>query len=220
MIRITEPEVMLEKLQCTAYATSPATKNLKFFILDKIINLLDISNQSIADLGAGPCELDILLCKQYHRISIDAYDASIEMIDIGNKNIIAAGLSDSIKTHCCSIADIKKTYDVVISSAVLHHFQDPMIFWSSIKKILNPGGQIFIFDLIRPDNSVNVQRILNATMAGEDPLLIRDFKNSLYASFTVEEIVSQIKDFDFLNFEIIKADDRIPLQFICISGKS
>jgi 2-polyprenyl-3-methyl-5-hydroxy-6-metoxy-1,4-benzoquinol methylase len=84
-------------------------------------------------------------------------------------------------------------YDAVISNSLLHHLHDPMVLWRSVLAAAKPGAAIFVADLARPADGDAVDALV-AGMADEPEVLQRDFRASLHAAFTLDEVHGQLRE--------------------------
>ncbi|MGA7870668.1 MAG: methyltransferase domain-containing protein [Candidatus Binatus sp.] len=117
----------------------------------KQIDLADIkSGESVLDVGCGTGTLAIA-AKQHVGQSGKVYgiDASPEMIARARKKASKTGLElvfDTAEVEALPFPDA--TFDVVLSSAMLHHLPDEARHQGirEIRRILKPGGRLFAVD--------------------------------------------------------------------------
>ena len=62
-------------------------------------------------------------------------------------------------------------------------------------------------DLVRPESNAQLGSILSK-YGGSDPILLKDFENSLRAAYTIDEVRSQLSDFSQVTFSIKSVSDR------------
>ena len=62
-------------------------------------------------------------------------------------------------------------------------------------------------DLARPESNVHLESTLSK-YGGSDPILLRDFENSLRAAYTIDEVKSQLSGFSQVKFNIKSVSDR------------
>ena len=131
--RIPEPELMLDQEQCELY-------NQEFFddpkmlteFIDTYDHFVNISTGSVIDLGSGPCQFAIALCKAHPNLSVTCYEASSEMIKIAKSNIAEAGLENQITLVEDDFFNATGNFDVVVANRVLHHVSNTESFWNLI----------------------------------------------------------------------------------------
>ena len=63
-------------------------------------------------------------------------------------------------------------------------------------------------DLLRPESPEAARSLVDQYASGEDPLLKRDFFNSLLAAFTEDEVASQLAQMNLSRLLIDVPDDR------------
>ena len=63
-------------------------------------------------------------------------------------------------------------------------------------------------DLIRPKNSNQVEELTNQYAENEPEILRRDFKNSLKAAFTIDEVKLQLYDAGLKELSVRAVSDR------------
>ena len=83
-------------------------------------------------------------------------------------------------------------YDLILSSSVLHHLDDPAALWTSVRRWGPPGTPVFVFDLLRPQTAERVQEFVDENISGEPDVLQRDFRNSLFAAYSLDEVRRQL----------------------------
>ena len=85
MDRILEPLLMTDIAQCNIFANSERGYVRTLFV-ESLMDKFNL-NSTILDLGSGPCDYDIEICKRNSNVNIIAVDASKVMTDIANQNI-------------------------------------------------------------------------------------------------------------------------------------
>ena len=205
---------MNEQKQAIAYANAdfeePHNNFIDLLKLSLGNNFEKRSNTIGIDLGTGAADIAIKLALKFPSIKIDAVDGSIAMLDEAKKAISRFGLSDRIYLINSPIQEIslaKKDYSIIFSNSLLHHLHDPFVLWKLIKNAKgNP--KVFIMDLIRPKNSKQVEELTNQYAENEPEILRRDFKNSLKAAFTIDEVKLQLYDAELEKLSVRAVSDR------------
>jgi SAM-dependent methyltransferase len=99
-------------------------------------------------------------------------------------------------------------YAGIISNSLLHHFHDPELFWAAVREHARPGSRIFVADLRRPTSLKAVDALVDEYAAGAPEVLREDFRNSLRAAFTLEEVQAQLQRADLRNLAVKAVGDR------------
>ena len=212
MKRIIESELMSDEKQAVAYANAnfeePHNHFVELLILSMGENFPEFGN--VIDLGTGAADIAIRFASNYPCFEVDAIDGSCAMIAEGKKAIDKVRLNDRINLIHSSIQDItlaEKEYAIVFSNSLLHHLHDPMVLWKLIK---NAKGNplVFIMDLMRPKNTQKIDELVHEYAGNEPEILQKDFKNSLKAAFTPEEVVLQLQDIGLDGLKVTVVSDR------------
>ena len=212
MKRIIESELMSDEKQAVAYANAnfeePHNHFVELLSLSMGENFPEFGN--VIDLGTGAADIAIRFASNYPCFEVDAIDGSYAMIAEGKKAIDKVRLNDRINLIHSSIQDItlaEKEYAIVFSNSLLHHLHDPMVLWKLIK---NAKGNplVFIMDLMRPKNTQKIDELVHEYAGNEPEILQKDFKNSLKAAFTPEEVVLQLQDIGLDGLEVTVVSDR------------
>jgi len=132
------------------------------------------------------------------------------MMDLAERAVMAAGTGGAI-TLCCERFQTWQAPaggDVILSNSLLHHLPNPLQFWARLKQLAKPGACILVMDLLRPDSPETAQALVEQYAANEDPILKRDFYNSLLAAFTEDEVAAQLAQMNLSRLLIDVPDDR------------
>jgi 2-polyprenyl-3-methyl-5-hydroxy-6-metoxy-1,4-benzoquinol methylase len=212
MKRVIEPELMSDKEQAIAYANANFEEPHNHFLelLRYSIEKKITFSGDVIDLGTGTADIAIRFAKTYPSFSIDAVDGSIAMLNEAKKAVNKANLRSRIKLIHSSIQDaalMEKEYAIVMSNSLLHHLHNPMVLWELVKKTKGTPI-IFIMDLVRPKNKDEVEDLVDKYAREEPKILQRDFRNSLKAAFTTEEVLSQLRHAGLKSLKVSTVSDR------------
>jgi SAM-dependent methyltransferase len=106
-------------------------------------------------------------------------------------------------------ADIPvREYAGVVSNSLLHHFDDPAMFWAAVRQHAQPGSRIFVGDLRRPDSVQAAEELVNEYAREAPEVLREDFRNSLLAAFTPEEVQAQLHQAGLAGLAVQAVGDR------------
>lgn len=212
MERRPEPDLMDEEEQALAYAQADFS--------DPHENFIDLFKQNfpnhdidgeVLDLGCGAADVTIRFAKRFPGAKILAVDGAEAMLNLGQKAIDAADLGNQItlqKVYLPADSLPEKNYQAIISNSLLHHLQDPLVLWKTIKRYAKPGTRIFIMDLMRPRSEDAVKELVDEYAADEPLILKRDFSNSLMAAYTVGEVEEQLEREGLVEFNVKPVSDR------------
>lgn len=212
MKRILEPELMTDAEQALVYANADFEEPHNNFI-----ELLKVSignnipeSGSAVDLGCGAADISIRFAKTFPNYQIDAIDGASAMLVEGGRAIVNAGLSERItliKTNLQDTTLADKKYSIIFCNAMLHHLHDPLVLWNLIRTA-NASPAVFVMDLMRPNSDEQVDDFVKKYASDEPEILKRDFRNSLKAAFTPEEVESQLKSAGLGRLAVSVVSDR------------
>ena len=149
----------------------------------------------VLDLGCGPADIPIRIAMAFPEMSIDAVDGSESMLRCAREAVSAAGLSDRISLTRRRLPDARleaASYGAVISNSLLHHLADPNDLWTTVARCAGLRAAVVVMDLIRPDDEAAVDQMIESYAADAPDVLRQDFRASLRAAYTVEEVAAQI----------------------------
>ncbi len=196
MERIPEPEVMDDPAQAVAYARADFAEVNQAFVDRFRAAFPDFAAGRLVDLGCGPADIPIRLAQALPAAHITAVDASPPMLALARQAVAAVGLAGRIALVEGWLPGLPLPdagFDAVISNSLVHQLPDAAPFWREAHRLARPGAAIFVVDLSRPPSDTAARAIVETYSTGEDPVLKRDFFNSLRAAFTVEEVAAQLR---------------------------
>jgi ubiquinone/menaquinone biosynthesis C-methylase UbiE len=196
MDRFPEPEVMDDPAQAVAYARADFAEVNQAFVDRFRAAFPEFGAGRVVDLGCGPADIPIRLARALPAAVITGVDASAPMLDLARRAVAAAGLADRILLVEGRLPGLPLPaggFDAVTSNSLVHQLPDPAPFWQEARRLGRPGAAILVVDLSRPDSPAAAQGIVEAYSADEDPVLKRDFFNSLCAAFTLDEVAAQLR---------------------------
>jgi ubiquinone/menaquinone biosynthesis C-methylase UbiE len=208
MDRILEPEVMDTWLEATAYDGMDFGVVNTVFAADAIA--LDPNAVKVLDMGTGTARIPILMCQKQPQYLITGVDLAQSMLIIGRRNVEEAGLNQRIRLEC---VDSKRTpypdleFDMLISNSLVHHLPDPLSFFAEVKRLVKLGGAILIRDLIRPENDVTVNNLVENIGENYDRHQQQLFHDSLKAALTLAEVQDAIDRVELPNVKLTQSSD-------------
>src|SRR5687767_10312583 len=127
MKRTPEPELMEGEAQALAYAKADFSAVNQGFVDRFCAMFPDFVEGRILDLGCGPADIPIRLCRTLPRVEVTAVDGSEAMLALARDAIAKAGLTTRIQLQHMMIprAVGDGGYRAVISNSLLHHLPDP-----------------------------------------------------------------------------------------------
>jgi ubiquinone/menaquinone biosynthesis C-methylase UbiE len=209
MLRILEPEVMDTWEETIEYDSMDLLEVNQAFA--KSVLSLGLSEGKILDAGTGTARIPILICQQGWRSPIVGIDLAKSMLEVGEQNVIGAGLKGQITLE---LADVKQLpyadaeFDLVISNSLVHHLPNPLSFFQEVKRVLKSDGALLIRDLIRPETEADRDKLVADLGDGYSDRQKQLFQDSLQAALTVAEVENFIDTAGLLGVNVARSSER------------
>ena len=208
MIRVPEKELMCSNEQAASYANANFSESNNIFISNTFQHVKIDNYTKLLDVGCGDGEIPIRISKKTD-CEITAIDGSQAMLNefkkkIKKNNVRNIFLYKKLIDHNLFLG---KSFDVIICNSVLHHVSDSSLFWNTIFRLIRKNGVICLMDLLRPKSNKEMDNVL-LKYGTKDPILLDDFKNSLKAAYTVNEVSQQLDGYNNISFNIKPVSDR------------
>lgn len=210
MTRQLESEAMDDPAQAEAYAAADFSAENQGFV-DRFRDYFpDFSQGQVFDIGCGPADIPIRFARSFPLCHIVGIDASRPMVKLAERAVAAAALSDRITIRCQRFQDLpgERQADAVISNSLLHHLPNPYQFWQKLRFVVKPGAPVLVMDLLRPESQEAAWALVDRYAPDAPEILRRDFYNSLLASFTEDEVASQLARMNLTRLLLDVPDDR------------
>ncbi len=227
--RVPEPHrITNQKSNVSDYNKAMDTVMVVFytFVLDLIRRIAKSSNQSSAlDLCCGPGHMTRLMAKHLEFKRVVGVDLSDPMLAVARGNAASENLTEKIryiKSDVTSLVELNSgEFDLVTFMDGAHHMAtlaDVQKILTEAERVAKPSGTIILVDPIRPKSKKILERYHRVGGASykEQGLenLYSDFYDSLYASWTTDELKTvtpshskrrwlQIAPFGFSSFQIL-----------------
>ncbi|CAK6696833.1 class I SAM-dependent methyltransferase [Synechococcus sp. BA-124 BA4] len=173
--------------------------------------------ERILDLGCGPGNITFRLASRYPSSRVVGVDGSGAMLAIALARLDQRRQHQQDSPPCGSVSFVQALlpssrlqggYDAVVSNSLLHHLHDPQVLWSTVRQLAAPGAAIYIKDLRRPPDQTTLERLVATHAAGAPPVLRHDYRQSLGAAFTVQEVQDQLRQAGLGQLLVREAEDR------------
>ena len=213
MKRTPEPELMDEAEQARVYAEADFSEaNSLFLECFRNLHPSPLEQARILDLGCGPADITLRLARSYPNCQVDGLDGADAMLEHGRSALLdnpdLAGRVRLIHDRLPSDRLAGRDYDVVVSNSLLHHLPEPGVLWDTVKQCAKPNAAVLVMDLMRPKTETAVDALVETYAMDAPDLLRRDFRNSLHAAFSLEEVEIQLLDAGLEKLEVDIVSDR------------
>jgi ubiquinone/menaquinone biosynthesis C-methylase UbiE len=193
------PEFTMEELSESFKKRMWEYRSYVKFILKKFI-INDYSK--VLEIGPGPGWITILLTQANPTLKIIGLEISEDMIRVANQNKNKERVGNKIEFIKGDAKNMNifedKSFDVVISSDSLHHWENPIKVFDEIHRVLKDNGKVCIKDG-RRDIGVAAKFVYNMAKLFISKTMSYYWKTSIMAAYTPDELKdlldhSQLKD--------------------------
>jgi ubiquinone/menaquinone biosynthesis C-methylase UbiE len=172
----------------------------------------------ILDLGTGPGYLPIEIVKRVPDINIMGVDLSRKLIQMAQAKAAKAGLSDQLRFEVGNSARLhfdNESFDMVISTGMLHSLKDPVAVLKEIYRVLKNGAEAWIYDPANVTPYID-KRKWKASLSIRERSFLWFFKllglHNPIAAYTREQVIPMIEATDFESFEIDERKNEIRIK--------
>src|SRR5262245_15041121 len=102
---------------------------------------------AVLDVGTGPGVLLVELAERRADLRLTGLDLSVDMITAARQNLRPFG--DRATAVVGNVTDLPfpdRSFDLIVSSLSLHHWDDPEAAVPELARVLRPGGRVYIYD--------------------------------------------------------------------------
>ncbi|HTU89679.1 MAG TPA: class I SAM-dependent methyltransferase [Gemmataceae bacterium] len=164
-----------------------------------------IQGGAAIDLACGPGHYTLCLARYLGYQQITGIDLASNMITTASRNAHQQGLGDRVDFRVGDITRLDDVAEGVLDLASFtdasHHMPDLQSVSQVLRemeRIAKPSGLVMVMDLVRLRTAELTERYVN--LLGADyiqrglPAFFQDFRNSMYAAWTVQELRQTIPD--------------------------
>jgi ubiquinone/menaquinone biosynthesis C-methylase UbiE len=116
-------------------------------VADDILNLC--KEGALLDIGTGPARLLLALHKKAPQIKLIGIDSSSAMVAKAKENVAGIESIEIKQGNADSIPFPDNSFDIVVSTASIHHWKQPTVGLNEAYRVLKKGGFALIYDLVR-----------------------------------------------------------------------
>ena len=173
------------------------------FPLSPFRRLVDDRNPEILIAGCGTGQHSIGTSQQYKGARILAVDLSMSSLAYAKRKTTELDIEfiEYAQADLLKLASLGRTFDVIESSGVLHHLENPFEGWEVLLSLLRPHGLMrlgFYSELARQD-IVRVRNIISEEGIGSTSQEIRDYRKHLLVLNDSEDYGFAVSSSDFFS---------------------
>ncbi len=172
----------------------------------------------ILDLGTGPGYLPIEIVKRSPSVRVDGIDLTRKLINMAQENAVRAGVADRLHFEVGSAAKLRfedSSYDMVISTGMLHMLKDPIKVLRECYRVLKSGGEAWIYDPAKVSSQIDIVK-WKASLTFGERFVYRLFSlpglfKPLHA-YNREQVTEMIAATDFKEYWVEEGDNEIKIK--------
>lgn len=178
----------------------------------------NLNEGTILDLGTGPGYLPVEIVKGSASIKVVGVDLSRKLIEMARSNAAKAGLTDRLNFKVGNAGRLEfsdSSFDMVISTGMLHSLKEPVNVLQEIYRVLKPGTEAWIFDPARVASAVDRQKWKESLNLRENFFLWLFQLFGLHKpikAYTREQAIAMVEKTDFGNYRIDALDNEIRIK--------
>ncbi len=180
--------------------------------------LLVLKKGLVLDLGTGPGYLPIEIVRRAPDIKIVGVDLSRKLIQMARVNAGKAGFSHQLSFEVGNSAGLhfdNASFDMVISTGMLHSLKNPVAVLKEIYRVLKKGGEAWIYDPANVTTFID-KRKWKASLNMRERSFLWFFKlfglHKPIATYTRKQVIPMIEATDFASYEIEEKDNEIRIK--------
>lgn len=194
--RVLEPEVMDSEAEAVDYDSMDHSEVNRRFVDHLLACRLPNEGTEdqplqVLDVGTGTALIPLELCARDVPLRVVAVDLAAHMLQLGQRNVIRAGLQSRIKLEQIDAKQLPycdNTFDWVISNSIVHHIPEPLHALREMVRVLKPNGLLFVRDLMRPTDMTTLRHLVATYARDANAHQQQMFGDSLHAALTLEEV--------------------------------
>ena len=177
---------------------SKTTKKLKLRLFDNTINDVEAPNILIAGCGTG--QHSIGTASKFKNAKVLAVDLSLSSLAYAKRKTEELGFQnlDYIQADILDLGKLDRKFNIIESSGVLHHMDEPMAGWRSLTDCLELGGlmKIGLYSQLARQHIVRMREEINQSGIGSSDVAMRSFRSDVInSSEEHHKLIRSAKDF-------------------------
>jgi ubiquinone/menaquinone biosynthesis C-methylase UbiE len=163
----------------------------------------------IADIGCGPGYLASAISGSFPGLRVIGIDYSSEMVHLAKRNSSRWNQNSGVffqKADVISLPFESNSLDFAVSTLSLHHWPAANQALHELHRVLQPGGQILIFDLRRDETllAYYTGHLLQRLFSPAPINRVNGAIGSIWSSYTPSEMCSLISTSPFQKWDVKK----------------
>jgi ubiquinone/menaquinone biosynthesis C-methylase UbiE len=210
LFRVLEPEAMDSPDEARDYDSMDHSVVNHAFATE-FLALPELLPGIVLDVGTGTAQIPLVMCRLHPTLRVVGIDLSRAMLSLAERNIAAAQLNERVRIEVANANHLQYgngRFAAVVSNTIIHHIPDPFGAFSEMARVCQPGGWVFVRDLIRPESESHLTHLVEQHTTGATPQQRQLFADSLRAALTIAEVQSLVGQLGFPPATVTQTSDR------------
>ena len=157
--------------------------------------------------GCGTGQQSITTVSRFSDCQVTAVDLSLASLAYAKRKTTELGITNIkyLQADILRLNQLEQKFDIIESTGVLHHMNEPMGGWKVLTDLLKPGGlmKIALYSELARQDIVEVRKKITLLRIGTSKSEIREFRRSLVES-NDKNHHRLTKSNDFFNFSALR----------------
>ncbi|MDC1114574.1 tetratricopeptide repeat protein [Candidatus Pelagibacter sp.] len=157
--------------------------------------------------GCGTGQQSITTVSRFSDCQITAVDLSLASLAYAKRKTTELGITniEYLQADILRLDQLEQKFDIIESTGVLHHMNEPMAGWRVLTDLLKPGGlmKIALYSELARQDIVEVRKKITLLRIGTSKSEIREFRRSLVES-NDKNYQRLTKSNDFFNLSALR----------------
>jgi tetratricopeptide (TPR) repeat protein/2-polyprenyl-3-methyl-5-hydroxy-6-metoxy-1,4-benzoquinol methylase len=163
---------------------SKLVEEIKLKLFDDAIKEVEAPNILIAGCGTG--QHSIGTATRFEGSKVLAIDLSLSSLSYAKRKTEELGIKniDYMQADILDLAKLGRKFDIVESSGVLHHMEDPLEGWRVLTDCLKPGGlmRIGLYSELARQHIVEMRQEISKAGIGTSDAAMKSFRKTVITS--------------------------------------
>ena len=170
------PKTPLNITECLAQANIRIRRN----------KISDCKSPEILIAGCGTGEQSVIAASRYRNSRVLAVDLSLRSLSYASRKSREIGIKniEYMQADILELDRLKRQFDLIESTGVLHHMNNPVAGWEILTDCLKPGGflKVALYSELARRDIVRIRKEIEVQKISSDPLAMKSFRASIIDS--------------------------------------